>query len=251
MAETVSFLGSNPLTAVLFLATLSLLPFLFVMVTSFLRIVVVLSILRHAIGTPQLPPTMVITGLALVLSVYVMAPTGTKIWAATHDLLMPSSVERTADSVTDATKKRKGAHADVAPTTLAGSQSLLLFEIMSRAKPPIQEFLAKHATQKHKLAFRDLARRMAPVEHRSAISENDFHVLMPAFVVGELEAAFRIGFLLFLPFLVVDLVVSNVLLALGMHMLSPTTISLPFKLLLFVLVDGWGILTQSLVLSYV
>ena len=98
--------------------------------------------------------------------------------------------------------------------------------------------------------FRDLARRMSPVAERAAISDRDLMVVVPAFVIGQLSSAFRLGFLIFVPFLIIDLVVANVLLALGMHMLSPTTISLPFKLLLFVMVDGWALLAQGLVLSY-
>ncbi len=220
--------GSRPLSVLVLLAGLSILPFVLVMITSFVRITVVLSILRSAIGTPQIPPTMVLTGLAVVLTVYVMAPTGAKVY---------DSVKPVLD---------EGAGQSLFSTASAEA----LFHAGLRAKEPVREFLLHHSADRDRIMFRDLARRMRPADQRAAVGEKDLLVVVPAFVIGELAAAFQIGFLLFVPFLIIDMVVANVLLALGMHMLSPTTVSLPFKLLLFVLVDGWHLLTQGLVLSY-
>jgi type III secretion protein R len=222
-------LAARPLSTLLLLGALSLLPFVLVMVTSFVRIAVVLSILRSALGTPQLPPTTVITGLAVILTIYVMAPTGSRVYEAVKPVIDVGAGQSLVS---------------------AGSADAL-YRAALRAREPVREFLVGHSSPRDRGMFRDLARRMRPKEQRAAIGERDLLVVVPAFVIGELTAAFQIGFLLFVPFLVVDLVVANILLALGMHMLSPTTISLPFKLLLFVLVDGWHLLTQGLVLSYV
>jgi type III secretion protein R len=227
-AQDVS-LGSQPLSMLLLLAALSLLPFVLVMVTSFARIAVVLSILRSAIGTPQVPPTMVITGLAVILTVYVMAPTGAKVIEAVRPV----------------------AGAGAGQGLLSPASADALYQAGLRAKEPVREFLIRRSSARDRGMFLDLARRMRPAAERASVGERDLLVVVPAFVIGELAAAFQIGFLLFVPFLVIDMVVANILLALGMHMLSPTTVSLPFKLLLFVLVDGWHLLTQGLVLSYV
>jgi type III secretion protein R len=222
-------LGARPLSTLILLGALSLLPFVLVMVTSFVRIAVVLSILRSALGTPQLPPTTVITGLAVILTIYVMAPTGSKVYEAVKPVVDVGAGQGLVS---------------------AGSADAL-YQAALRAREPVREFLIAHSSPRDRAMFRDLSRRMRPKEQRAAVGERDLLVVVPAFVIGELAAAFQIGFLLFIPFLVVDMVVANILLALGMHMLSPTTISLPFKLLLFVIVDGWHLLTQGLVLSYV
>ena len=221
--------GGEPVSVVLLLAALSLLPFVLVMVTSFVKIAVVLSLLRNAIGTPQIPPTIVLTGLSVILSLYVMAPTGAKVYEAVRGVA--------------------GEEGGKGGLLSAGSASVL-FRAADRAKEPLRDFLLRHSDVRDRGMFLDLARRMRPAEERAGVRDRDLLVVVPAFVVGQLASAFQIGFLIFLPFLVLDMVVANVLLALGMHMLSPTTVSLPFKLLLFVLVDGWRLLTQGLVLSY-
>lgn len=227
-AEELS-LGARPLSVLLLLGALSLVPFVLVMVTSFARIAVVLSILRSALGTPQLPPTMVLTGLALILTAYVMAPTGARVAEAVQPVL--------------ATGQGQGL------VSTGGADAV--YAAALKAREPVREFLIKHSKPADRAMFLDLSRRMRPAADRAKVGERDLMVVIPAFVIGELAAAFQIGFLLFIPFLVIDMVVANILLALGMHMLSPTTVSLPFKLLLFVLVDGWHLLTQGLVLSYV
>jgi type III secretion protein R len=225
-------LTSRPVSVLLLLAALSLLPFVLVMTTSFVKIAVVLSILRSALGTPQIPPTTVITGLAVILSVYVMAPTGARV----HEAVTPVLAKEAGG----------GAQEGLLSAKSVGT----LFAVALAAREPVRAFLVEHSSQRDRSMFLGLARRLRPVAERSAVSERDLLVVVPAFVIGQLAAAFQIGFLLFVPFLVIDMVVANVLLALGMHMLSPTTVSLPFKLLLFVLVDGWYLLTQGLVLSY-
>ena len=227
-AAGISF-ADKPILMVGLLAVLSLLPFILVMMTSFVKIAVVLSIVRNAIGTPQVPPTMVITGLAFVLSLFVMAPVGNRIY-------------REVQPIADQARGKPMASAEAADAVVSAAL---------RAREPVRDFLAKHAHGRDRVMFADLARRLADPQDRAAISDRDFLVLAPAFITSELKEAFSIGFLLFLPFLIIDIVISNVLLSLGMHMLSPTTVSLPFKLLLFVLVDGWALLTRGLVLGYV
>jgi type III secretion protein R len=189
---------------------------------------VVLSILRSAIGTPQVPPTQIITGLALILTVYVMAPTGERMYGAVKPVMA------------------LGAGAD-----LASGQTLeALQQASTRAKEPLREFLLKQADPRDRATFYTLALRLRTAAERASITDRDLLVIVPAFVTSELRRAFEIGFLLFLPFLVLDMVISNLLLALGMHMLTPTTVSLPFKLLLFVLADGWHLVARGLVESY-
>jgi type III secretion protein R len=220
--------SSRPLVLLLAMGALSLVPFALLMTTSFVKIHVVLSILRSAIGTPQVPPTQVITGLALILSCYVMAPTGERMYEAIKPVLS------------------LGAGADVVSAETADA----LAQAGTRAKEPLRAFLIKHADPRDRATFHGLALRMRTPAERAGITDADLLVVVPAFVTSELRRGFEIGFLLFIPFLVLDLVISNLLLALGMHMLTPSTVSLPFKLLLFVLADGWHLVARGLVESY-
>lgn len=222
-------LAASPVVVLLALGVLSILPFVLLLMTSFVKISVVLSILKSAIGTPHIPSAQIVTGVALILTLFVMAPTGTRMWGAVEPLL-----------------GRTGSQ-----NLLSAQSAEVLAAAANGAKEPLREFLLKHANAKDRNAFLNLAHRMRSAEERAGIGERDLLVLVPAFLSAELRRAFEIGFLLFLPFLVIDLVVSNLLLALGMHMLSPTTVSLPFKLLLFVLADGWQLLLRGLVESYV
>jgi type III secretion protein R len=184
-----------------------------------LKISVVLSILRHAIGAPQVPSNGAITGLALLLALAAMAPVGEAALAAAS-----------------------------APPGRPGLEGSL--ERARRAAEPLRAFLARHARPADRETFLDVARRTRGPAATGTAGPDDFAVLAPAFVVSELRRAFVIGFVLFVPFLVVDLVVANVLLALGLTQLSPTALSLPFKLLLFVGVDGWRLVASGLALSY-
>ncbi|XXF81640.1 type III secretion system export apparatus subunit SctR [Myxococcaceae bacterium GXIMD 01537] len=220
--------ASRPLILVLALAAMSLVPFVLMMVTSFVKISVVLSIVRSALGTQQIPPTQVITGLAIILTVYIMAPVGQSMYRAAEVDIWSKGV------------------------SLMSSETVgTLLEAANRSKEPLRDFLVKKVTVKDRSLFYNLAKKMRKDEaDRASIGEKDFMVIVPAFVVSELKEAFQIGFLLFVPFIVIDMVVANILLALGMHMLSPTTISMPFKLLLFVLVDGWYLIAKGLVVGY-
>ena len=214
----------TPTSALITVIALAIAPFVAVMVTSFTKIVVVLSLLRNALGLPQTPPNVVINGIALVLTIYVMLPVGLDIserWQAT------------GQDVTSATRDTKR-----------------MVSAIDAVKEPLREFLLKHAAPRERTFFLKTAQRMIGEQRAASIGETDFVVLIPAFTVSELSSAFQIGFLIFLPFLVIDLVVSNVLLAMGMMMMSPVTVALPFKLLLFVLIDGWVKLVHGLVLSY-
>lgn len=220
--------GSHPLMTILAMAALSLIPFALLMTTCFVKVSVVLSILRSAIGTPQVPPSQILTGLALILTVYVMAPTGERMYDAAKPVMT------------------MGAGADL----VSGETVAALDAASARAKEPLREFLLKHADPRDRASFYNLALRMRTAQERVGITDRDLLVIVPAFVTSELRRAFEIGFLLFIPFLVLDLVIANLLLALGMNMLTPTTVSLPFKLLLFVLADGWHLIARGLVESY-
>ena len=221
-------LTARPLLLFIVMSGVALVPFALLMTTCFVKVAVVLSILRSAIGVPQVPPTQVITGLALILTAYVMAPTA----------------ERTYDAVKPVMSL--GAGADLASAATVDA----LQQAGARASEPLRAFLLKQADPRDRATFHGLALRMRTPDQRATISDRDLMVIIPAFVTSELKRAFEIGFLLFIPFLVLDLVISNLLLALGMHMLAPTTVSLPFKLLLFVLADGWHLVIRGLVESY-
>ena len=215
----------TPGSALVVVVALALAPFFAVMVTSFTKIVVTLSLLRNALGLQQVPPNIVLNGLALILTLYVMYPVGQRIQ--------------------DAIDAQQVVGGQVLDSTGAMSTAL------DAGKEPLREFLLKHSDPNERGFFLKTAQRVGDPGRAQELSDRDFIVAIPAFVVKELSLAFQIGFLIFLPFLVIDLVISNILLAMGMMMLSPTTISLPFKLLLFVLVDGWVKLSHGLVLSYV
>lgn len=205
---------SFSLQLLIVMSLLTILPGLVLMMTSFLRILVVLSILRQAIGLQGSPPTQVLVGLSLFLSLFVMAPTLADVNAAAIEPYSAGTL--TADAA------------------------------IASAGEAFHEFMVRQTREANLLMFADIA-GVGQFENPSDIP---FSILMPAFVTSELETAFQIGFMLFLPFLVIDLVVASVLMSLGMMMLSPTIVSLPFKLLLFVLVDGWALLMGSLAMSF-
>jgi len=213
----------RPLALVVALALVSLLPFVFMSVTSFVKISTVLQIARGAIGAQNVPSNTVIMALAGALTLLAMAPVGEAI------------VARAAPLVS----------AKPTPDTLA-----LLERGVDAFREPMRGFLRANADEREKNRFLLVARNARAEADRAAITSDDLTVLVPAFVVTELTEAFAIGFLIYLPFLVIDLVIANILLALGMQMLSPTQVSLPFKLLLFVSVHGWGLLGQALVSGY-
>jgi type III secretion protein R len=224
----------NPVVLVIVLGGLMLAPFVLIMLTAFVKISVVLSILRNALGTQAVPPNQVITGLAFILSLFIMTPVARNMYAEA------GSIGNTRDIFSEASVKN-------------------LFDAVDRGKEPLRRFLGKHAHPQDRLLFMNLGARLeegnknpgTPAANVPRPDKDDFQVLIPAFVTSQLKEAFQAGFLIFLPFIVIDMVVANVLLAMGMTMLSPSVISLPFKILLFVLVDGWFLVVRGLVLSYV
>lgn len=233
-------LGPSPVLTMLMLVGLGLLSFAFLMVSSFVKIAVVLSILRTAIGLNNIPPASVITGLAVILSLFVMAPTLTQVGRELKPALEMMGGDFSGE---DAKEKRK-------KDLKAEERIDILFNSLARAKQPVKSFLERHAHKSEKAMFVRMSRRSYREAGLGDVSESSLAVLVPAFIISELKTAFQIGFLLFIPFLVIDILVSNILMALGMHMLSPTTISLPFKLLLFVMANGWYLLTHGLVSGY-
>jgi len=335
----------SPALVIVVIVGLALAPFVAVMVTSFTKIVVVLSLLRNALGLQQVPPNVVINGLAIVLSIYVMYPvildTYDAVTAHQQGKPLPASVQAQVDARQRAQEARlqaqaaraearaqraEGADASRAPAppmgaepapaspaaadalqaeaeadatrragtpgplfenvvtgdpalaaqappageaapepvadivargpapapppAFGGSEGARLLAMFDAGKEPLRTFLIKHSNDAERGFFLRSAQSLLPPERRDALSVDDFIVVIPAFTVSELTTAFQIGFLIFLPFLIIDLVVANILLALGMMMMSPTTVSLPFKLLLFVLIDGWAKLVHGLVLTY-
>jgi type III secretion protein R len=213
----------RPLALVVALALVSLLPFVFMSVTAFVKISTVLQIVRGAIGAQSVPSSTVVLALASALTLLAMAPVGQKI----------------ADRAAPLFAAQK------APDTLALVQGGI-----DAFREPMRDFLKANASSQEKERFLLVARQARPEADRAAITADDLTVLVPSFVVTELTEAFAIGFLIYLPFLVIDMVVANILLALGMQMLSPTQVSLPFKLLLFVVIGGWGLLSQALASGY-
>jgi type III secretion protein R len=211
----------DPVVVLLSLVFLALAPFMAIMVTSFAKLVIVLSLVRNALGLQQIPPNLVLNGLALVLSMYIMAPLGLQI--------MKSAEERLGSGPL---------------------QTQALFKVIGDAREPLQQFLGKHAQPREREFFVQSAARLWPEQQAKELKNDDLMVLVPAFTVSELTAAFKIGFILYLAFVIIDLVVANVLVALGMMMFSPTVVSVPLKLLLFVLLDGWAKLIHGLILTY-
>jgi type III secretion protein R len=214
---------ARPITLIVALGIATLLPFAFMTLTAFVKISTVLQIVRGAIGAQNVPSNAVIMAFSGALTLLAMAPLGTRLNERVTPLL---TADTQADSVA------------------------WLLEVSAAAKQPITSFLQKNASERERGRFFEIARAARPTAERELVSPGDLTVVVPAFVVTELLEAFALGFAIYLPFLVIDLVVANVLLALGMQMLNPSQISLPFKLLLFVAIDGWGLLAQTLVTGY-
>ncbi len=205
---------SVTLEIIFLLTILSLAPAILIMLTSFTRIVVVLSFLRMAIGTQQIPPTQLIVGLSLFLTMFVMGP----IFEQVYDEAVVPYVEEEIDHT----------------------------QALDLAMAPIRRFMLKNTREKDLALFTKLARQPRPAN----VDELSNRVLIPSFVISELKTAFQISFVLFIPFIIIDMVVSSTLLSMGMMMLPPVTVSLPFKILLFVLVDGWHLIVHSVVSSF-
>jgi type III secretion protein R len=198
-------------------------PFAALMVTSYTKLVIVLGLLRAALGIQQIPPNMVLNGIAVILSVYIMAPIG---------MDAADTLKRQNFSV--------GNRVSVDEITT----------VFDSVKTPLKKFLESHTKQRERRFFLKSAETIWPQERARELKADDLMVLVPSFTLTELTKAFQVGFVIYLVFVVVDLIVANVLLALGMSMIAPTVISVPFKLLLFVMLDGWSELMHGLILSY-
>jgi flagellar biosynthetic protein FliP len=205
---------SSSIQIIILVTLVTLAPTLVIMLTGFTRIIVVLGFVRSAIGIPQTPPNQVLTGLALFLTFFVMTPTFTAVYNTAIQPLLNNQITQE--------------------------------QAVDRAQVPIRAFMFKQVRSE------DLSLMIYAAHDKQPRTVNDVStvVLIPAFILSELHTAFQIGFMIFLPFLVIDIVVSSALMAMGMMMLPPTTISLPFKLLLFVMVDGWHLVVQSLLLGF-
>ncbi len=226
---------TDPFALIILLIGMSLLPFVAMIATSYLKIVVVMSLIRNALGIQSIPPNMVLNALAMILTFYIMAPVCSDSWNIIKE-------ERAAM----AQRQAEGA----APQP---GQPFYETDIVEKAANPFREWLRKQVGDKERAFFVNTAERLWAKEDgkEAEIDPDSLYILLPSFCVSELTKAFQIGFLVYLPFIAIDIIISNILLAMGMMMVSPVTISLPFKLLLFVMVDGWTLLIQGLVRSYV
>jgi flagellar biosynthesis protein FliP len=198
----------------LLMTVLTLAPSILMMVTSFVRIIVVLSLLRTALGTQQAPPNVVLTSLALFLTFFIMAPTGERAWREGINPLIENRITEQ--------------------------------QAIERAAKPFHDFMIAHTRESDVALFVDIAKIEAPAGPEAI----PYRVLIPAFLISELRRAFEIGFLLFIPFVIIDMVVAAVLMSMGMMMMPPAVVALPFKLIFFVLVDGWYLIAGSLVQSF-
>ena len=225
---------TDPFALIVLLVGLSLLPFVAMIATSYLKIVVVMSLIRNALGIQSIPPNMVLNALAMILSFYIMAPVCSESWN-----IIKTERAAMAEREKNAEKPQPG-------------QPFYETDIVEKASAPFKDWLNRQIGERERAFFVSTAERLWGKDDEPAeIDHNSFYILLPSFCVSELTKAFQIGFLVYLPFIAIDIIVSNILLAMGMMMVSPVTISLPFKLLLFVMVDGWTMLIQGLVRSYV
>ncbi len=206
---------SNSIKLLLLLTVLSVLPSIIIMMTSFTRIIIVLSFLRNSMGTAQIPPNQVVIGLALFLTLFIMSPV---IAEVNQTALQPFTENR-----------------------------ITLEEAMDNAGDSVKNFMLKYIRDKDLALFASIAK----VEPTENLTDLPLTVVVPAFMISELNTAFRMGFMLYIPFIVIDMVVASTLMAMGMMMLPPAMISMPFKILLFLLVDGWNLLTETIIKSFV
>ncbi|WP_318507765.1 flagellar type III secretion system pore protein FliP [Bacillus sp. T3] len=205
---------ANTLKIVILITVLSIAPAILVLMTSFTRIIVVLGFVRNALGTQQIPPNQVLIGLSLFMTFFIMGPIFSQINKEAFQPLMEGTISQE--------------------------------EAFDTASVPLKEFMTKHTREKDLALFMDYAKMDRP-DH---VEDIPMRALVPAFAISELKTAFQMGFLIFVPFLVIDMIVSSVLMSMGMMMLPPVMISLPFKILLFILVDGWHLIVKSLLVSF-
>ena len=218
---------TDPFAFIVLLIGMSLLPFVAMIATSYLKIVVVISLIRNALGIQSIPPNMVVNAMALILTFYIMAPIVGESWQT-----LQQGLEENKPEVVYKT------------------------DLVARASEPFREFLVRHTDERQTAFFTGTAEKLWSTvdadgeRHLAVVDPKSFFILIPSFCVSELTRSFQIGFLVYLPFIAIDIIISNILLAMGMMMVSPVTISLPFKLLLFVMVNGWTLLIRGLVQCY-
>lgn len=225
---------TDPFSLIVLFVGLSLLPFVAMIATSYLKIVVVMSLIRNALGIQSIPPNMVINALAMILTFYIMAPIAGESWTIAKEELA---------------KNQQSVQAET-----GGEAGARWFETdaVAKAAEPFRKFLSDRTSPRERLFFVNTAETLWGKDGEPAVVDPEsYFILLPSFCVSELTKAFQIGFLVYLPFIAIDIIISNILLAMGMMMVSPVTISLPFKLLLFVMVNGWTLLIQGLVRGYI
>lgn len=215
-------------TQAVVLILLALSPFIIMLLTSFMKMVITLALLRSALGTQQTPPNQVLNGIALIMTIYVMYPTGLQMYNRAEHLF------------------KSGTPAKL----FSANSAALVIDVLDEAKEPFRDFLIRNTTKKHIDAFLRIAEKTFPEEVRPSLKPSDFIIVIPAFITSQLKSAFEIGVLIYLPFFVIDIVTSNILLAMQMMMLSPLSIALPLKLLLIVMINGWTVIVEGLILSY-
>lgn len=212
------------------IAGIAILPYVIMLLTSFLKMVVVLSLLRQALGVQNSPPNQVINGMALLMAIYVMFPTALAMY-------------KDASGFIDTQAPKQG-------EIFSTESAQYMIGVAEKMREPMRKFLTRNSLTKHRTYFYRLAKQKFPPEFQKELTPSDFIVLIPAYITSQVKGAFEIGVLIYLPFFVIDLVTSNILLAMGMMMLSPLTIALPLKLLLLVMIDGWTLVVEGVVLSY-
>jgi type III secretion protein R len=217
------------ITEALALSILALSPFIIMLLTSFLKIVVVLSLLRNAVGVQQAPPNQVLNGIAFILSLFIMFPTGLKMYDAAYEVVKEYEVPESG---------------------LSKEGSKYLIDVTVASSEPLRAFLERNSITKHHKTFFRISSKVLPPEYMTKLTPDSFIILVPSYITSQLKEAFEIGVLIYIPFFVIDLVTSNILLAMGMMMLSPVTISMPLKLFLLVMLDGWTLLIEGLVNTY-
>ncbi len=211
---------SSPATLILVITALALVPFALITMTSFIKISVVMFLLRNALGIQQTPPNVILYAIALILTFFISGPT----------------IQKSYDNIKDTNPSLSNVQ-----ELLAGAQ---------QAGQPFRDYLTKFTTQDERAFFVSATERLWPENSRADVTASDFSILVPSFVISELKRAFEIGFLIYIPFISIDLIVSAILLSLGMSQVPPITLSVPFKLFLFVSLDGWPKLLHGLVLGY-
>lgn len=232
--EDIFNLGDNSkrpslITQAVALSLMALSPFIIMILTSYMKIVIVLSLLRSALGVQNAPPNQIINGVALMLSIFIMYPTMSQMYNISQETASELSLP---ESIVDP------------------ASSTYLLAVADKAKEPMRNFLKANSSYKHHTLFYGIAYKILPENQRATLKADDFLILIPSFITSQLKYSFQIGVLIYIPFFVIDLVTSNILLAMGMMMLSPVTISMPLKLFLLVMLDGWTLLVEGLVNTF-